>query len=151
MEIERKYLVEHLPTGLDAFPHQTLEQGYLCTDPVVRVRREGDSYVLTYKSRGLLAREEYNLPLTAEAYAHLAQKTDGLLIRKERYRIPYVHGLVIELDVFQEPLAPLVLAEVEFTTLEEAEAFVPPAWFGRDVTLSGEYQNSVLSRKYAPA
>lgn len=38
-----------------------------------------------------------------------------------------------------------MLAEVEFETEEEANAFVPPEWFGRDVTYSGEYQNSRLS------
>ena len=63
MEIERKYLIDSLPEHLDDFPHKELEQAYLCTNPVVRVRREGEEYVLTYKSGGLMVREEYNLPL----------------------------------------------------------------------------------------
>jgi len=41
----------------------------------------------------------------------------------------------------------LRLAEVEFETEEEANAFVPPEWFGEDVTYSTEYHNSTLSRK----
>ena len=77
MEIERKYLIEQLPEGCLSYPSRTIEQAYLCTDPVVRVRRDGDSFYLTYKSRGLLAREEYNLPLTEEAYLHLLKKADG--------------------------------------------------------------------------
>ena len=48
MEIERKYLIDSLPEHLDDFPHKELEQAYLCTNPVVRVRREGEEYVLTY-------------------------------------------------------------------------------------------------------
>lgn len=149
MEIERKYLIkrEQLPASLEQYPHRVIEQGYLCTDPVVRVRMDGDKYVLTYKSSGLMAREEYNLPLTGEAYAHLVKKIDGLLIRKTRYCIPLDDTLTIELDLFENELAPLILAEVEFPDLELAEAFTPPAWFGEDVTFSSDYHNSSLSRK----
>ena len=32
MEIERKYLIHKLPDHLEAYPHRTLEQAYLCTD-----------------------------------------------------------------------------------------------------------------------
>jgi CYTH domain-containing protein len=39
-----------------------------------------------------------------------------------------------------------MLAEVEFETREEAEAFTAPDWFGEDVTFTGEYQNSQLSK-----
>ena len=147
MEIERKYLIHKLPDHLEAYPHRTLEQAYLCTEPVVRVRRENDSYVLTYKSKGLLAREEYNLPLTKEAYEHLLSKADGIIITKTRYKKPISGtGLVIELDVFSGTYKGLMLAEVEFPDIEAAEQFVPPAWFGEDVTLSGKYQNSRLSQ-----
>ena len=40
----------------------------------------------------------------------------------------------------------LILAEVEFPTEEEALLFTPPDWFSEDVTMSGRYQNSRLSR-----
>ena len=54
--------------------------------------------------------------------------------------------LTVELDVFEGRYQGLILAEVEFPTMEQAESFTPPSWFGPDVTLSGEYQNSRLSR-----
>ena len=148
MEIERKFLIskENLPADLDAYPHHKLEQGYLSTAPVVRIRKEDDNYYLTYKSKGLMTREEYNLPLNAEAFAHLKEKIDGILIQKRRYLIPLTDKLTIELDVFEGELAPLQLAEVEFETKEEAEHFVPPAWFGEDVTFSSRYHNSTLSK-----
>ena len=114
MEIERKYLIHKLPDHLEAYPHRTLEQAYLCTEPVVRVRRDADDYILTYKSKGLMMREEHNLPLTEEAYCHLREKADGRIITKERYCIPYGDHLTIELDVFAGNLAPLLLAEVDF-------------------------------------
>ena len=77
MEIERKYLVRQLPENNQDFPSHQIEQAYLCTDPVVRIRREDEEYYLTYKGRGLLAREEYNLPLTAEADPQLLPKVAG--------------------------------------------------------------------------
>lgn len=147
MEIERKYLIHKLPDDLEAYPHRTLEQAYLCTEPVVRVRRDADDYILTYKSKGLMMREEHNLPLTEEAYRHLLEKADGRIITKERYCIPYGDHLTIELDVFAGDLAPLLLAEVEFSSEEEANSFPPPDWFGEDVTFSSKYHNSTLSQK----
>ena len=123
MEIERKYLIKALPEGiLTGCPCRSIEQAYLCTEPVVRIRKEDDSYYLTYKGKGLLAREEYNLPI--KAYPHLT----------------------IELDIFEGAYEGLMLAEVEFPAKEEALTFTPPDWFGEDVTFSGEYQNSRLSQ-----
>lgn len=145
MEIERKYLIQNLPDNLEDYPHRCLEQGYLSTGPVVRVRKDDDRYELTYKSGGLMVREEYNLPLTRSSYEHLKAKIDGRLITKKRYLIPY-GTYTIELDVFENDLAPLLLAEVEFETEEEALAFTPPEWFGEDVTFSKLYHNSVLSQ-----
>lgn len=147
MEIERKYLIDQLPADLASYPCKVIEQGYLCTEPVVRIRRSNDKYTLTYKGSGLMVREEYNLPLTAEAFAHLKNKIDGRLITKRRYLIPLADKYTIELDVFEGDLAPLKLAEVEFETEEEANSFIPPEWFGEDVTFSTEYHNSTLSQK----
>lgn len=148
MEIERKFLIQsqRLPKNLQDFPFHQIEQGYLCTEPVVRIRRQDDDYYLTYKSKGLLSREEYNLPLTKEAYLHLKPKADGLVISKTRYLIPEKDGLTIELDVFHNEYKGLLLAEVEFPSEEAANAYVPPEWFGEDVTLSSKYHNSTLSR-----
>ena len=147
MEIERKFLIENPPADYASFPFRRIEQAYLCTEPVIRIRREDDSYYMTYKGSGLLSREEYNQPLTADAYAHLLPKADGTILTKKRYLLPLSDsGLTIELDVFEGRFAGLILAEVEFPTEEAARAFTPPEWFAKDVTLSGEYQNSRLSR-----
>ena len=148
MEIERKFLVETAPENFESYPFHMIEQAYLCTEPVVRIRREDSSYYLTYKSKGLLSREEYNLPLTEEAYQHLLTKADGNILTKKRYLIP-VDGrddLTIEFDVFEGKFEGLMLAEVEFSSEDEALAFVPPSWFSRDVTFTREYQNSRLSK-----
>lgn len=88
MEIERKYLIDTPPEDYRSWPFHQIEQAYLCTAPTVRVRREDDTYYMTYKGGGLLAREEYNLPLTKEAYDHLLAKADGRILTKKRYLLP---------------------------------------------------------------
>lgn len=148
MEIERKFLVETLPKDYSGHPYREIEQAYLCTLPVVRIRQEDSHYYLTYKSKGLLSREEYNLPLTKQAYLHLLLKADGRILSKRRYLIP-IEGseLIIELDLFKNEYEGLFLAEVEFPTEEAALAFQPPDWFSKEVTFTGEYQNSKLALK----
>lgn len=146
MEIERKYLVRELPANLEQYESKKIAQGYLCTEPVVRIRRSNDDYYMTYKGDGLMVREEYNLPLTREAYEHLRPKIDGLLIAKTRYLIPLDDKLTAELDIFEEDLTGLVIVEVEFESVEEANTFTAPDWFGEDVTNSGKYHNSYLSQ-----
>ncbi len=152
MEIERKYLISQsdIPFDPAQYPCRRIEQGYLCTNPVVRVRRDNEEYFLTYKSKGFLAREEYNLPLTREAYDHLKEKADGRIITKNRYVIPLGNGLDIELDLFSGRLSGLILAEVEFPDEDTANAFSPPEWFGEDVTYSPRYHNSTLSQSKEP-
>ena len=146
MEIERKYLISHIPFDIAGYPFHQIEQAYLSTAPVVRVRQEDDTYYLTYKSKGLMVREEYNLPLTQEAYLHLREKIDGILISKTRYCIPLEGGLMAELDVFHGAHKGLMLVEVEFSSQEEAEKFTAPDWFGEEVTFSTRYHNSNLSK-----
>lgn len=145
MEIERKFLIQTLPENLELYPHKEIEQGYINREPVVRIRRSDDQYILTCKGKGLMVREEFELPLTKAAFEHMKPKTDGIFIEKTRYLIPYNEKLTIELDIFHGSLAPLVLAEVEFDSVDEAASFIPPAWFGKDVTNSSEYHNSNLS------
>ncbi len=145
MEIERKFLVKTLPENLDSYPCRHLAQGYLCVEPVVRIRRDNDKYELTYKSGGMMAHQEYNMPLTEQSFAHLKTKIDGRFIEKRRYMIP-LEPYTVELDIFEGDLAPLIIAEVEFPSVEEANAFVAPDWFGEDVTYDGRYHNSYLSR-----
>lgn len=144
MEIERKFTIKKLP-DLSQYQSKELIQGYICTDPVVRARKEDDEYYMTYKGKGLLSREEYNLPLNETAFHHIIQKADGIVIHKTRYLIPY-EKYTIELDVFHGELEPLIMAEVEFESEDEAHAFVMPDWFLEDVTMDRRYHNSNLSK-----
>ena len=153
MEIERKYTLKELPANLDSYPCHLIEQAYLNTKPVVRIRKEDDDYYLTYKGSGMMAREEYNLPLNEESYYHLLDKADGIVITKKRYVLPLSDfqpdnkdNLSIELDIFEGKLAPLIIAEIEFPTEKMADTFTPPDIFAEDVTFNPKYHNSNLSK-----
>ena len=146
IEIERKFLVKEMPDNLDNYERVDMTQGYLNTNPVVRIRKENDDYVLTYKGSGLLSRSEYNLPLNEESFNHLIKKCDGIIISKSRYKIPLKNNLIAELDIFKGDLDSLKLVEVEFNSVEEADNFIPPEWFGEDVTTDNRYHNSYISK-----
>lgn len=153
MEIEKKFRIKYLPENLEQYTYFEIEQGYLSTRPVVRIRKKNEDYILTYKSKGSLKEKEYDtrisneveLPLTKESYLHLREKIDGNLIKKKRYLIPLERNLKVELDIFEGCLEGLVFAEVEFSSIEEAVEFVPPEWFAEDVTMDKRYKNSYLS------
>jgi len=150
MEIERKYLVRELPEGLDSYPHVEIEQAYLCTSPTLRIRRMGDRYILTVKQHlrvpGTTAihNREEEFPLAPESYALLRTKCEGVPVAKTRYKIP-LDGLTAELDIFHGRHQGLTLVEVEFPSTEAANAFVPPAWFGEDVSTDPRYRNAYLA------
>ena len=149
MEIERKYLVNELPANLDTFPHVEIEQGYLCTSPTLRIRRMGDAFILTVKekqrnaSSAIVNREE-EFTLTADKFNLLKSKCDGRMVCKTRYRIP-VGEYTAELDIFHGAHEGLRLVEVEFPSVEAADRFAPPSWFGPDVSSDPRYRNSWLA------
>ena len=163
IEIERKFLIKKIsdiPFDISGYPFKRIEQGYVCTDPVIRVRQSDDRYILTIKGQGLKSREEHELPLSEESYKMLRDKSDGIIISKLRYLIPLsdvtdhkddgYSALTIELDIFGGLHQGLILAEIEFDSEELADAFTPPAWLGTDVTDDGRYHNSYLSKNPTP-
>jgi len=83
-------------------------------------------------------------------FAALWPLTDGRRIEKRRYRIPAGDGLTLELDVYHGRLEGLLTAEVEFGSVDDAAAFVPPDWLGRDVTDDPRYKNKRLATDGLP-
>jgi adenylate cyclase len=150
MEVERKFLV-HVVPALEGADSDEIEQGYLATgtDGEVRVRRKGEKLVLTAKRGGGLSREEAEVELDRASFDRLWQLTEGRRLRKRRYVLP--HGaLRIELDVYEGDLEGLSVAEIEFPSEEEAEAFQPPEWLGEEVTGDHRYMNETLASKGLP-
>ena len=147
MEIERKFIPKCLPDNLDSCEHHDIQQAYLNTSPVIRIRKQDEDYFLTYKGSGIMSREEYNLPLNQKSYFHLLTKADGNIITKTRYLIPLFNSLTAELDIFHDIFDGRLLVEVEFNSIEDANSFIPPEWFGEDVTYDKKYHNSNMSKE----
>lgn len=153
VERERKFLVDEVPEDLVRSDVAELRQGYLAADErrSVRVRDAGPAgCTLTVKAGVGAERTEIERPIDREEFEAAWPHTEAQRIQKSRHRVPFGEH-VIELDVFGGALDGLVMAEVEFTSVNAMTAFVPPAWFGREVTDDGGYTNASLALHGLPA
>lgn len=135
MEIERKFLISGFPEGLPLLGEAVLDQGYLCTDPVVRIRsKEQDgrtTYRLCFKGEGRLVRQETEMDLTAEQFSELKNLLRAPMVRKQFRVYALPGGERLECSLVD---GAFYYAEVEFPTVEAAHAFNSPAFLGREVT-----------------
>lgn len=149
VEIERKFLISSLPTNLHEFPHEKITQGYLVKGidgSEVRLRRRGDDYSVTVKTKGDISRGEWETFITPAQFEALWPATEGQRVEKTRYTIPY-GDLQIELDIYSGHLSGLMTAEVEFIDESGAFQFTVPEWFGREVTFDKSYKNQELATR----
>ena len=153
VEIERKFLVEEIPSHLGAHPSAEIEQGYIAVtdDGVeVRIRRYGGDAFLTIKSGAGRVRLEEEIQIDERRFRALWPLTEGRRIQKRRQLVPTADGLTMELDVYSGRLEGLKTAELEFESPDAAAAFRPPSWFGREVTDDPRYKNQRLATEGAP-
>lgn len=146
-EIERKFVLDAPPQGLGEHPSEQIEQGYLALDGEVevRLRRRDGRCTLTVKAGGGRRRVEQELALEPQAFDELWPSTAGRRIVKRRYVVPAPDGLAFEVDVYDEALVGLVVAEVEFPDDAAANAFSEPEWLGREVTDDARWKNQALA------
>ena len=150
-EIERKFCVRKMP-DLTACTGVEISQGYIAVgenDTEVRLRRKGERFYQTVKIGKGVQRTEVEVELSRAQFDTLWPLTAGRRVEKVRYEM--VEGTwTIELDVYCGRLKGLVVAEVEFESVDESSRFVPPPWFGRDVTDDDRYKNATLAHKGTP-
>lgn len=159
LEIERKWLVNFskLPKNLDSYSSQRLIAGYYRgeKDEKVRIRQEGDKYFTVTKGERM---EEGmvkdiglgDIEITKEEFDRLWPTTDGKRLYKTRYFIP-VGDFTAELDVYDDfKKFDFYTIEVEFTSVDEGKKFIPPEWFGREVTSEKGYSSRSLASKGLP-
>jgi len=152
IEIERKFLVDRLPDALPA--GQRIEQGYLAVadDGVeVRIRRRDGAATLTIKSGPAQVRTEEELAIDPRRFASLWPLTEGRRLTKTRHVVPLPDGLAAELDVYHDDHDGLLVAEVEFPSLDASEHFAAPDWLGPEVTGDARYANQQLALRGVPA
>jgi len=143
----RKFLVREPPPDLGGCASDRIEQGYVALDGnavEVRVRRRGGRATLTVKQRSGHVRLEEEIALGRARFERLWELTEGRRLEKVRHLVPVGDGTV-ELDFYGGELAGLVVAEVEFDSESESEAFRPPDWLGEEVTGDARYANRTLA------
>lgn len=149
MEIERKWKIKGFPQGLPLLREAHMRQGYLSVSPVVRIREssgtDGSSFILCFKGPGTLARQEIELPLEEPVFRQLEDLIGRPLVTKEFkvYRLP--GGEHLEVSLVDKGLpTEFYYAEVEFSSVEEARAFLPPdgIGLGEDLTESPGFSMS---------
>jgi CYTH domain-containing protein len=155
IELERKWLVSS-PPDLSLYKFDEIEQGYISfassENNEVRIRRKSNQYYLTIKSLNdksslNIKRLETEIILSKEQYDLLWPITLGKRIVKRRYYIEY-QNYKIELDLYKDSLDNFIIAEVEFSSELDANKFIPPSWFGAEVTSDQEYSNAKLALAY---
>jgi CYTH domain-containing protein len=162
MEIERKWRLDSLPKFCTNDLRQEINQGYIFDGEFeLRLRRIagygiGEAvHYLTTKGSGHLARHEWESEIPQWVFEGLWEKAAHTLM-KDRFTIYRVgrnpDGSVpirkFEFDEYKLGLFGLVIVECEFSTKEEAEAFVLPDWVGHatEVTKDHRYKNQMLAR-----
>ena len=151
-EIERKFLLAKMP-DIDLQSTTCIRQGYITQsrDSVeIRLRQKGDAFFMTFKRGQGLVRDEAEIKIDASDFNHLWPLTRDRRVEKQRSKAILENGLIVEIDEFSGVLAGLLVCEVEFGDETQAKAFVPPQWFGADVTEDGRYKNKSLAEKGLP-
>lgn len=150
MEIERKWLLPHLPSDAPVHSQTAIFQAYVAEHPgvVLRIRRtatrrDGEQFTLTAKGAGLRARNEWEVKIPEWLFEELWGISTDAIMKSRR-----VTETGEEIDVFAGELDGLVLMEREFPTTEDAEVYVLPAWAqgAIEVTDNREYQNVHLGK-----
>lgn len=145
LEIERKFLVRE-SLQLEEAAYEEILQGYLLItgEKEIRIRKKGEKYFQASKVGTGMSRAEVENEIGMFQFEELWPETEGKRVEKRRYEIEH-EGFLIELDVYSGSLSGLVVAEVEFGSEEDAEAFIPPSWFGEEVTHDVRYKNKNLA------
>lgn len=145
-EIERTFLLKHLPPDFGKVKGTQIEQGYLVHTETreIRIRHKGRSWHMTVKDGAGLQRQETDIELSSEQAAALWPMTRGRRVTKMRFTYPY-QDYTLEIDIFSGDLDPLRLCEIEFASVPEAKAFKAPGFLGEDVTEALEYRNANLA------
>lgn len=146
-EIERRFEIDNVPEMLDIQEMMIIEQTYLAVgEEQVRIRRTFNRRSdilceLTIKRGEGLIREEISEEIGSGTYKQLLSISLGKPVTKTRLVVK-IDGNIVEIDKFFDKN--LIIAEIEFPNKFQAEAYIPPSWFGKEVTKKSEYSNMNL-------
>lgn len=156
-EIERKFLVARWP-DVEPNDEQQIRQIYTSISPEdakeERVRRTtladgSQTYERTVKQGRGMERDEQSVPISAEDFAAASGQGVGRPVEKSSF-IFVQDNRNFELRQYDGWLAGLEVVEVEFPSQDEATAFVPPDWFGREVTGDRRFSDASIALNGIP-
>jgi CYTH domain-containing protein len=144
MEIERRWLFNNviIPGDIPLIKKGRYGQAYLNFNPELRIRWKRDednriTYKLCIKSKGLLERIEVEKDLTEEEFVLLLtvggiDANDIILKNISIYKLQEYELTVADTDICRDTR--FSYAEIEFPSIHEANTFIPPNWFGTEIT-----------------
>lgn len=146
LEIERKFLMDGFPIGLDLISEVDIEQGYVSIDPEVRIRKAVDKHTgceefrITIKGDGDLVRNELETNISSDFYYDVIDFLDVNMIRKDykKYKLGCWKFEVACVDPGTD--RSFFYGEIEFPTEQDAKDFVVPSYFGREITFNDDYK-----------
>ena len=142
-EIERKYTINFLPKKIEKILMITQKHIYKDSICSIRVRKSENLntneivYTHTIKAKGnninKFSTIELEKNITQDQYENSKPFKGSEIIEKYRLLISLENGLKAEVDIFQKRLKGLIIAEVEFESVEQAEKFKMPPGFEKEV------------------
>lgn len=156
LEIERKFLIDN-ETIIDEFALDDInlqlvkvEQFYtkITKFDERRYRKSSKEYFFTYKKGKGIARVENEHDITKKEFKKAKEHIVGSLIRKDRYLFK-INNLPCNIDIYKDDLYGLVVLEIEFLTLQDAQNFIIPTFLQKhilkEITQDDEYKNKNLA------
>jgi len=154
VERERRYLLQDLPEGMTrADPHLQITDNYI-TGSRLRIRKVRDprtnKWTVKFTQKFAIEPSDLSRTIITNTYlnameAEVLSVFDSNEIRKNRYYFDY-EGRKFSVDMFLGDLFGLVLAEVDFETDEELDAFPTPPFAIVDVTNNELFSGGKLSQ-----
>ena len=146
LEIERKFLMDGFPTGLELISEVDIEQGYLSFEPELRIRKAVDKstgieeFWMTIKGEGDLSRKETETAISSDCSRDTVEFLNGKVLRKD-YKKYQFGPWELEVSLVDSGTEwEFYYAEIEFPTEQDAKAFEVPAYFGEEITYNKEYK-----------
>ena len=155
IEMEKTYLVKYLPDDLLKAPSKEYIDIYfptLAVHPITRIRKRGNDSEITKKyvvQPGNASKQyENTIPLTFEEFSELESSINGKRSRKIRYFYNYKE-IPCEIDIYQDDLKGLVIADFEFNDDKIMNTFIMPEFCLVEVTQDNNLAGGMLvGKKY---
>ncbi|HEV2502933.1 MAG TPA: CYTH domain-containing protein [Mesorhizobium sp.] len=145
-EVERKFLIRDEGWRKAVERSVAITQFYLAisSERSIRMRiSDGKAAKLTLKfGSDLRVRDEFEYPVPLAEAREMMAFAIGNIIRKTRHHVSHC-GYVYEVDVFNDVLDGLVVAELE--TRDSVPDAMLPGWLGREVTGELRFSNASLA------